>query len=522
MDENVEIQSSEETEINESVQKEKSTTNETNSEEFFKTKLNSILERIRNLDTVEDLKLTTTKKEPAAVYSELCKIYKIVESSTFLSNINNEEMDFSYHGFELDEIISVTKALVYCKSVKRLNLSFNNIGPESLSEITSLLNQNEHIMHLNLSNNGIGKKTGESLSNLLSESHSVTFLDLSGNNLGDEEFAAIGNALPLTNTIKTLNLSRNDIGMISGALFGTCIAKCSSLEELDLSSNHIEDGLIGVFNNMKKSNLRILTVSRNGIPDAAMDALARGLRACKTLQEVDVSSNFISNKGAMALAPGLKGSTVEIFRIAHNPFQGKPATVLLRAAGANLKLLDLSGIKVDLSFLKFYRSYSESGRDMKVLFGSEIRYDIHPRDQFQPEEGIVDGSNALLVALKFADEKGMSLKNVLRKIHSSYLKETPEEEETKEKEEDEVKERRMTATVLANGLIDSDLEMPKTLAREISTSLADEEGFVDMWEIITKLPYRPDDIAVQIKKEKKKSGDKKSKDKKSKKGKGKK
>ncbi|XP_035230224.1 leucine-rich repeat-containing protein 74A-like [Stegodyphus dumicola] len=490
---------------------------EENPEEDFLSVLQETLERLRSLSgNAAELKLPVPTTDIQSVYKKLCKALHVPETSTFSSGIDSESMDFSYHCLGLFGIIPVTKALTLHFKIKKLDFAYNKLGSESLPAIALLLDQNHNITHLNLSCNGIGKNCANELRSLI-DNCSLEFLDLSNNNIGDEGLSAIAQELMKVDNIKELNLSRNDFSADRSAAFGSCIAKCVTLEKLDLSCNHFEDGAIGLFIVLKNSNLKFLDISRNGIPDEAMPVLAAGLRGNKSLQELSLSSNYITNKGAVLLAPGIRGSsTLEILRLSYNPFQGAAASAVLNSAGNNLKILDLSGIKGNIDFLKTLRSYEKCGKNLEVLFGTEIRFSLFPKDYFLPRQDTLTESNALMYMQQLADEKGVSLRITLKIIHATFIAEqhAAVSELLEKSELDQDKEpRQMTIEAFANGLTNSQLAVPRSLALELARYLA-EDGYINMWKIISETKWRPDALIIKLKQEKKEAPPQKPKGKK--------
>lgn len=491
---------------------------EDDSQRKFEDLLQETLERLRNLPILtSEIKLPEVKIGITDVYIKLCKGLGVPISSTFLSNYQSEKLDMSHHCLGPICIIAVTKALIPCKTVKELDISYNKIGAQGLPAIKNLVGRNENITHLNLSNNEIGKNSAKRLGDLICAASSLQRLDLSLNDLGDEEIIEIGVSMVKNDKIKELNLSNNDIGSANGNSFGSSIEKCSALDKLDLSNNHFGEGAVGVFRSLKKSNLKCLIFSKNGIPDKAMSVLEVSLRKNQCLQELDLANNCITNKGVSVLSTGLKkSSSLQVLKLAHNPFYGISASTLLSSIGPNLNHLDLTGVQVNMDFKKTLRKLA-SGRDIEVL--SEIRHDCLPKDSHLPtEDTTINTANVLGVLQKLADEKGVSLRNVLKSIHSSFLLEKARsaskagvDDSKKEKKKSEI--RQMTIDDFAKSLSSSQISVPKTAAQDIANACG-KDGYVNLWELISGVIWRPDELVKIEKKESdaveegKKKGDK--------------
>lgn len=493
----------------------------------FEDKLQETLEKLKKLPIlVSEIKLPEVKVGVTDVYTKLCKALEVPISSNFLSNAQSEKLDFSYDCLGSIGIITVTKTLIPCKTVKELDLSYNKIGAQGLPAITALVDRNENITHLNLSNNEIGNSSSKNLGDLIRAASGLESLDLSRNGLGDEEIIEIGVSMMKNDKIRELDLSNNDIGSANGNSFGSSIENCSALEKLDLSNNHFGEGAIGVFSSLKKSNLKYLKFSKNGIPDEAMSVLNVRLRKNQSLEELDLANNCITNKGVGVLSTGLKkSSSLQTLKLAHNPFQGASANTVLSSVGPNLKLLDLTGVKVEMAFIKTLRNLTKSGRDIEVLYGSELRHDCLPRDSHLPTDDAIDSLNVLGVLQKLADEKGVSLRNVLKSIHSSFIIQKaagpagPKSEvagSKKDLKKDEIQQ--MTKDEFAKRLSSSQISIPKSVAQDIANACS-KDGHVNLWELISGVKWRPDDLVVKVKntaaiEEGKKKGEKSKKKKK--------
>lgn len=556
-DTNSESDTVRETENSDSTERKFEKRNEnTQNERSIEIEMQTILKKIKELPSqTEELEEPVPTKDSEVVYAKLCKVLKVRELSAFITQLAGEKMDLSYQCLGPVGIIPVTKALASSKSVKILDLKYNRLGLKGLPPIISMIEQNENILHLNLAANEIGKGSASLLNELVSRCFTVEFLNLSNNNLGDEELQEIGLAIMKADSVKELFLNSNDFSSAKAQPFGSSINKCSVLMKLDISSCHLEEGAMYIFGGLKMSNLTVLNLARNGIPNEAMPALATGLRGNKSLKEIDLSYNIISNKGAVALAPGLKSSsTLEVMILAHNPIQGSAATKILNSAGDSLKLLDLTAIKVNMDFFRTLRKYAKADRELRVLFGSEIRYDLFPRDLSAPDAESISKDNVITYLEKIAEEKSISLRNALKSIHANFIAEqftklaaekekgAAEKKDKKEKGAAEKKDKKekdptkktdakekdaaeqkdvdkrpeMTTEEFAKALANSAIGVPKTKIREVTEALSEEEH-VNMWKLITKIRWKPDDLNVKIKAPKKvETGDKK-KDKKKKK-----
>ncbi|KAG8200169.1 hypothetical protein JTE90_024954 [Oedothorax gibbosus] len=469
----------------------------------FTSKLQETLKKLLELPiSVSELKQPDVKLDIVSVYIKLCKALNVPINSAFLSFAQSDKLILSHQSLGPVGVIPVAKALIPCKTMKEIDLSYNNIGVQGLPSITLLGDRNENNTHLNLSNNEISKNSGKQLGALIVASSSLESLNLSWNDLGDQEIMEIGTAMMEKDKIRELNLSNNDIGW-NVKSFGSSIANCSTLEKLDLSNNHLGEGIIGVFGSLKKSNMKYLYVSGNGIPDEPMSVLAVSLRKNKCLLELDLSKNCITDKGVNVLSSSLKRSTtLQKLKLANNHFQGSSAHTVLTSIGPNLEHLDLTGIKVKMAFIKMLKKFVADGRHIEVLYGAGLPYDLLPKDCHLNSGDDINESNVLNMLQKMADKSGVSLRNVLKSIHaSSIIQKTTANKKNKESEEVEsTQETRQTIQKeeFAKRLANSQIALSKEVAQDIATACS-KDGQVNMWELISSVKWRPDDLLVRIK-----------------------
>ena len=113
------------------------------------------------------------------------------------------------------------------------------------------------------------------------------------------------------------------------------------MQELDLSLNKISDkGATALAQAMKgNTTLQILYLNSNKISDKVATALAQAMKGNTTLQELDLKNNQISDEGATALAQAMKGNTtLQGLDLQNNQISDEGVTALGSLLDGNTKL----------------------------------------------------------------------------------------------------------------------------------------------------------------------------------------
>ena len=117
-----------------------------------------------------------------------------------------------------------------------------------------------------------------------------------------------------------------------------------TLQELDLHNNQISDkGATALAQALEgNTTLQILYLGDNKISDKGATALAQALEGNTTLQKLYLYNNQISDKGATALAQALEGNTtLRVLWLSDNQISDKGATALAQALEGNTTLQEL-------------------------------------------------------------------------------------------------------------------------------------------------------------------------------------
>jgi len=196
--------------------------------------------------------------------------------------------------------------------------------------------------------------TGNSVPTIMRNlsTHSVTFLNLAGNSLHIAGASAIGDFLMGVNVLRVLNLSFCGLDCIDVQTLCRAINKKtdSALREIDLSSNKIAvDGAGAIANTLSLPTCTIsnLNLAWNDLGTQGAISIARALSNNRSLAQLDLSANCISDQGGQALAASLapsKNSTLVVLKLSQNMICGGSCFVFSGNVKAHpaLKKLDLS------------------------------------------------------------------------------------------------------------------------------------------------------------------------------------
>ncbi|XP_022808222.1 NLR family CARD domain-containing protein 3-like [Stylophora pistillata] len=132
-------------------------------------------------------------------------------------------------------IAALAESLGRNNSLKRLDLSGNNIGDAGARALAECLRDNKSLTKLCLSSNGISDDGAVALAQYLKGNASLEKLDLSRNNIADAGAAALADCLRDNTTLTTLKLSDNNIGSVGVAALANCFQGRATLMDYDSS-----------------------------------------------------------------------------------------------------------------------------------------------------------------------------------------------------------------------------------------------------------------------------------------------
>jgi len=106
-------------------------------------------------------------------------------------------------------IASILRSTLTAGSIKKLEISDNNIDDKCIRQLSLSLKDNKSIISLNISRNKIGDIGANYVADVLKENTTLTELDISNNNVGDEGAIALAEALKHNSTLTSLKIDGN-------------------------------------------------------------------------------------------------------------------------------------------------------------------------------------------------------------------------------------------------------------------------------------------------------------------------
>ena len=208
-------------------------------------------------------------------------------------------------------------------SVRKLDLSYNDLGPAGATRIAEVLRTDR----------------------------GIDTLDLGYNDICDAGVTAVAEALRDHNdTCTTVNLYGNRIkGLGVEALVEALGAERCAVRELDISCNGMGVGATGAAHiaaALRRNQLEVLYVYGNRLGAEGAALLAGALRANSALRELDVSDNGVGAAGATELASALRANTsLQKLNLGFNAIGPEGAAVLEEAVReANFELREVGGL----------------------------------------------------------------------------------------------------------------------------------------------------------------------------------
>ena len=233
-----------------------------------------------------------------------------------------------------------TKQSVQWKSLELQRCKIADIGMSVLQQFIS--ENTSTLEYVDLSHN---QSSPWGVYSAIIRNCSANSLTLCGDDGIEDYVNEIKEALQ-TNT-KLISLTLCDIisrGVISIA---EAIQVNTTLQNLDISSNNISDaGTAAISDNLKRNNSLVkLNMSRNKITGERVKMIVEALQVNTTLKQLNLSINKITDDGATFISEGLKyNNSLQELNMSRNNITSEGAKMIAKALQVNttLKQLDLS------------------------------------------------------------------------------------------------------------------------------------------------------------------------------------
>ena len=191
-------------------------------------------------------------------------------------------------------------------AVNELNLADNHLSTSSSKFIAEII-LNKSIKALYIQGNHL--QDGEYLQ-ILAQSDTLEVLDISENEIQTEGAVRIFRALKSRRSyLKKLILTNNGITKYAADEIGLALTTNNTLEVLNLSHNKLQStGIAEIMYSLNKDNktLMDLDVESNDITDSATGNIAAALAHNTSLEQLNLSGNSLKTKGAIKILRALE------------------------------------------------------------------------------------------------------------------------------------------------------------------------------------------------------------------------
>ena len=219
----------------------------------------------------------------------------------FNTNIKNIDLSFNRN-----INISLMKHILSLKYLSRLNMQMNNITDEDLSKIINLIKENKTpIKDLKLKNNKISSRGGEYLSDLIKNCKSLKILDLSYNDLKSDGVKNICNSIVSNESnLEQLFINGNKCNDYCSEELFNMLIKSKKLISLSLNGNFFTNkGIDKILSSLKKNNtLKQLFIGENKIDRKAFVNMPNYLKFNKSLAVLDIKSSRLNDESLHELS----------------------------------------------------------------------------------------------------------------------------------------------------------------------------------------------------------------------------
>ncbi|OHS92792.1 hypothetical protein TRFO_40913 [Tritrichomonas foetus] len=233
-----------------------------------------------------------------------------------MNHQNFRILNFAGNSFGNEGAIQFSEFIRLTKTVVSIDLSSNLFTDVGFQSIMRAMNENNSIVDLYIgSSSGVARNTigihGISeLSKMLMTNRILSLIDLSMTEISSENIEPLAFGLMNNHTLQTLNLSNNNLRS-KGAIIIINACKDSSLHELNISNNHITDDVSPHFASflIENKTLKQLNLSGNNLTQKFTSSISVSLASADCyIKELNLSRNPLGNRGISALAHAMSSN----------------------------------------------------------------------------------------------------------------------------------------------------------------------------------------------------------------------
>ena len=189
-------------------------------------------------------------------------------------------------------LVTLSHSLSCLSQLTTLSLSFTQIEPEGTELLSNGLISCKNLRKLFIDNNNIGNIGAVAIANVIGRCHQLQVLDVSSNNIRYSGALSLAQALKKIGNLRELNISLNNIKSAGERLLCEALEHCVNINSLNFSMSSLVHLPVSLKSFIYLQNLQISDNSVNS------HDLKDGLKCCKNLQELYISSCEIDSLGA--------------------------------------------------------------------------------------------------------------------------------------------------------------------------------------------------------------------------------
>jgi len=249
------------------------------------------------------LNVTATRASPSALSLALTVTGSEIES-----------LRLAHNDFDAAAAQALADALSDHMSLKKLHISFQNLGGEGAAAIARALRTNEVLTDLTITRCNIRNEGAAAVSELLRGNTVIQSLDVEMNDIATSGMAALGGALQENDVLRSLSIGLNPIFPAGAAQIAKALRRNSGLRTLNLRYSGIQDGGTVALASALQENraLRDLDLWYNVVGDAGAAAIGHMLKANGVLTRINLWDNNISDAGVLSIVKGITAGNAKL------------------------------------------------------------------------------------------------------------------------------------------------------------------------------------------------------------------
>ena len=272
-------------------------------------------------------------------------------------------------------LLYLVQEVMQIETLQKLSISGNKISDDGAITFSKFFKTNTTLIELNLSGNSISCNGARAIAEVLQVNGTLQKLDMSHNEICDDGTIALSEGLKSNSTLVDLDVSWNYITCKGASAFGEALEVNDTLQKLDISDNKIsDDGAIALSECLEANSTLIeLKMSRNNISCEVAD---KKFYVNNALQKLDISSNKITDDGAIALSECLRANTtlIEVKMSGNNITLGIISAIAksIEVNYSTLQKLDISNSKISDSGIIAFSKYLHISLTELDISGNDI------------------------------------------------------------------------------------------------------------------------------------------------------